>query len=298
MAFPSVAGHGNLPAGVFSPVVYSKKVLLTLKKKAVVDAITNTEFEGEINSMGDSVKIIKQPNVTVVDYTRGKTLTSQDLNDEDVTMTIDQAKAYQFYMDDIELAHEHVNFEDMATDSASYALRDAYDTNVLTAINSGVDSGNAVGSVTVGFGGGNTYTPLDLISRFGRLLDDDQVPDEDRWVVLSPSYFESLRREDSKLIEAQVMGDSKSLVRDARLGTQIMLHGFKLYKSSNLPTTGTVMLAGHKQAVATASSILKSEVIRNQNSFGNIYRGLFVFARKVLRGVALASATVTSFADA
>lgn len=292
MAFPSAAGHGNLPTGVFSPVVYSKKVLLTLKKKAVVDAITNTEFEGEINSMGDSVKIIKQPNVTVSDYTRGKQLVSQDLNDEDITMTIDQAKAYQFYMDDIEMAHEHVSFEDMATDSGSYALRDAYDTNVLTAISSAVST-NDIGSKTVGFGSGNDYTPLDLISRMSRLLDDSNVPDDDRWVVLSPAYFEALRREDSKLIESQVMGDPKSTVRDARLGTSLMIHGFKLYKSNNLPTSGTVMLFGHKQAMATASSILKSEVIRSQNSFGNIYRGLFVFARKALREVALGKATVT-----
>lgn len=292
MAFASTAGYGNLPTGAFSPQVYSKKVLMTLKKKAVVDAITNTEFEGEINTMGDTVHIIKQPNVTVGTYTRGKQMTSQELNDEEITMVIDQANDYQFYMDDIELAHEHVSFEDMAKDSAAYALRDAYDTNILTAISSGIST-NSIGAVTVGFGGGNTYTPLDLISRMARLLDDSNVPEENRWVVLSPAYFEALRREDSKLIEAQVMGDSKSIIKDARLGTNIMLHGFKCYKSNNLPTSGTVMLAGHKDAVATASSILKSEVIRSQNSFGNIYRGLFVFGRKVLREVALVKATVT-----
>lgn len=291
MAFPSTAGYNNLPNGKFSPTVYSKKVLLTLKKKAIVDAITNTEFEGEINSMGDSVKIIKQPNITVSDYTRGKLLVSQDINDDDITMTIDQAKSYQFYMDDIEMAHEHVSFEDMAVDSAGYALRDAYDSNVLTAIAAAVST-NSIGSPTVGFGSGNDYTPLDLISHAAQLLDTQNVPDDNRWCVLSPTYFEMLRREDSKLIEAQVTGDSKSLVRDARLGTQLMIHGFSLYKSNNLGTTGTV-LAGHKQAMATASSILKSEVVRSPNSFGNIYRGLFVFARKALREVALVKATAT-----
>lgn len=293
MAFSSAAGHGNLPNGVFSPVIYSKKVLLSLKKRSIADAITNTEFEGEIKAFGDSVRIIKQPNVTVSDYTRGKQMTSQALLDEDITMTIDQAKAYQFYMDDIELAHEHVSFEDMATDSGSYALKDAYDTNILAAVNSGVATANALGAVTAGFGAGNTYTPLDLISRMGRVLDDNNVPDESRWFAASPAYYEALRREDSKLIEVNVTGDSKSLVRDSRLGTQLMIHGFSLYKSNNMPTSGTVVLAGHKMATATASSILKSEIIRSQDSFGNIYRGLFVFGRKVLRDVALVSATVT-----
>lgn len=293
MAFPSTSGYGNLPQGNFSPVVYSKKVLMTLKKKAVVDAITNTEFEGEINSMGDTVRIIKQPNITVQDYTRGKQLVPQELDDDDITMTIDQARFWAFAMDDIELTHEHVSFEELAKDSGAYALRDAYDINVLSAISSGVASANNLGSVTVGFGAGNSYTPLDLISRAARTLDDNNVPEEDRWAVLSPAYFEALRREDSKLIEAQVMGDGKSVARDARLGTTMMLHGFKLYKSNNLPSSGSVMLFGHKQATATASSILKSEYIRNPNSFGNIYRGLFVFGRKVLRDVALVKATVT-----
>ena len=89
-----------------------------------------------------------------------------------------------------------------------------------------------------------------------------------------------------------VTGDSSSAVRDARMVLK-NLHGFTMYKSNNMPTSGTVVLAGHKGAVATASSILKSEVIRSQDSFGNIYRGLFAFGRKVLRSEALASATVT-----
>ena len=154
MAFPSAAGHTNLPNGNFSPVIYSRKVLLSLKKKSIAEAITNTDFEGDIKAFGDSVRIIKQPIVTVSDYTRGKTMTSQALLDEDITMTIDQAKAYQFYMDDIELAHEHVSFEDMAADSGSYSLKDAFDSNVITAINAGVSSTNALGSITVGFGSG------------------------------------------------------------------------------------------------------------------------------------------------
>jgi hypothetical protein len=290
MAFTKSSGYGNLPQGNFSPQVFSKKALMTLKKKSIVDAITNTEFEGEINTYGDTVHIIKQPNVTVADYTRGAQLTTQDLDDAELTMVIDQAKYYQFGMDDIEKAHEHVSFEDLARDSAAYALRDSYDQNVLTAISSGVASANNLGSVTVGFGAGNDYTPLDLISRASRVLDDNNVPEEGRWAALSPAFFEALRREDSKLIEANVTGDAKSIVRQPNM---IDVHGFKLYKSNNLPTSGSVMLFGHKEAVATASSILKSEVIRSQNTFGDLYRGLFVFGRKVLRDVALVKATVT-----
>lgn len=61
MAFPSAGGHTNLPLGNFSPVIYSKKAQLAFRKSSTVQDITNSEFFGEISSMGDSVKIIKEP---------------------------------------------------------------------------------------------------------------------------------------------------------------------------------------------------------------------------------------------
>jgi hypothetical protein len=293
MAFNSTAGYGNLPNGAFSPVNYSKKVLLILKKKAVYDLVTNTEFEGEVNQQGDTVQIIQQPQVTVQNYTRGQNLTIQNLTDQQISLVVDQGKSYAFPMDDIELKQEHVSFENMASDSAAYALRDAVDIDILSTINSGVSATTALGAVTVGFGPNNTYTPMDLLSAMARILDEQNVPEEDRWFVGSPKFYEALRREDSKVIDAMVMGTSASAARDPRLFMSLNLHGFTMLKSNNLPTSGTVMLAGHKQATATATSILESEMIRNPNSFGNIYRGLLVYGRKVLRPKALVNATVT-----
>lgn len=293
MAFPQSAGYNNLPNGSFSPVNYSKKVLLILKKKAVYDLVTNTEFEGEVNQQGDTVKIIQQPLVTVANYTRGQQLTVQNLTDQDISLVVDQGKYYAFPMDDIELKQEHVSFENMAADSAAYSLRDAIDVDILSTINSGVSTTTALGAVTVGFGPTNTYTPMDFMSANGRLLDEQNVPEEDRWYIGSPRFYEYLRREDSKVIDAMVMGTSSSAARDPRLFMSLNLHGFTMLKSNNLPTSGTVMLAGHKQATATATSILESEMIRNPSSFGNIYRGLVVYGRKVIRSKALVNATVT-----
>lgn len=293
MAFPQSAGYQNLPNGVFSPVNYSKKVLLILKKKAVYDLITNTEFEGEVNQQGDTVKIIQQPLVTVANYTRGQQLSIQGLTDQDISLVVDQGKYYAFPMDDIELKQEHVSFENMASDSAAYSLRDAIDVDMLAQIAAGVSSATALGAVTVGFGPGNTYTPMDMLSADARILDEQNVPEEDRWYVGSPRFYEYLRREDSKVIDAMVMGTSESAARDPRLFMSLNLHGFSMLKSNNLPTSGTVQLAGHKQSMATATSILESEMIRNPNSFGNIYRGLVVYGRKVIRPKALVSQTVT-----
>ena len=91
MAFPSAAGYGNLPNGNFSPVIYSKQVQLAFRKSSVAEDITNNDYFGEIANMGDSVKIIKEPEVSVQSYARGTQITAQDLNDEDFTLVVDQS---------------------------------------------------------------------------------------------------------------------------------------------------------------------------------------------------------------
>lgn len=300
MAFPSASGHGNLPNGSFSPVVYSKKVLKFFKIKSVADEITNTDFEGEITQMGDTVKIIKQPIVTTAVYNRGTQLQTQDLIDEDLSMVIDQGLSYQFGMDDIEKAHQHVSFEDMATDSASYALKNGFDLDILTQIIAGASSTNLIGSsgseATVGYGAGNTFTPLNIINRMARLLDEQNVPESGRWFVATPAFYEALGDEDSKLIDIAVTGDASSLLRDHKVATSRPVHGFTMFKSNNVPLNANSkpqLIAGHVSAVATATSILTSEKLRNPNSFGDIYRGLLVYGRKVLRPLALSTAHVS-----
>jgi len=131
MAFASAAGYGNLPNGNFSPVIYSKQVQLAFRKSAVAEAITNSDYFGEIANMGDSVRIIKEPEITVKQYNRGTTITPQDLDDEDFNLTIDKANYFAFKVDDIEEAHSHVNFQSLASDRAAYRLADQFDQDVL-----------------------------------------------------------------------------------------------------------------------------------------------------------------------
>ena len=163
MAFSTAAGYGNLPNGNFSPVIYSKQVQLAFRKASVVEAITNSDYFGEIAQMGDSVKIIKEPEITVKSYARGTTITPQDLDDEDFSLTIDKANYFAFKVDDIEEAHSHVNFQSLASDRAAYRLSDQFDQDVLgymsgykqsalhsnaDTVNDVVNGSNAVGSAT------------------------------------------------------------------------------------------------------------------------------------------------------
>lgn len=290
MAFESAVGHGNLPNGNFSPVIYSKKVLNFFRTVAVAQEITNTDYEGEIRDFGDSVKILKEPLITVTDYKRGKQIEDQDILDEDLTLTIDQGRMYSFKIDDIERAHSHVDWGSMAQGSGAYALRDDFDTNILEYIRDNGSTNSALGASgspkTIGYGAGNDYTPLDLIAKFAQILDENDIPMEGRWFVATPAFYYELGREDGKYIEVQVTGDDMSVIRAREKIGAKPIHDFVMLKSNNVPVSANsdvMAMAGHVSAVATAMNIVKSEVLRDQNTFADKYRGLMVYGRKVLR---------------
>lgn len=345
MAFAKASGYTNLNSGNFSPVIYSKLVQKAFRKSSVVEDVTNTDYASEIANMGDSVKIIKEPDITINTYARGTTLATQDLTDADFTMVIDQANYFQFAIDDIEEAHSHVNFMDLATDRAGYRLRDTFDSEVLgymagweggagswarrTAANgtkadsnAGADellAGNKLditdfggsdlgvaGEVTsipiaAGGGAGGITSPLAVMNRIARQMDQANVDTDGRWIVVDSVFAEILMDEDSKLINADFGGGDE--MRNGRMpGT---IRGFRVYKSNNLPYLGTgagtaaaagsetnfgVLLAGHDSAGATAEQIAKTESFRSPDTFADIVRGMQLYGRKVLRPEALFTA--------
>ena len=284
MAFSTAAGYGNLPNGNFSPVIYSKQVQLAFRKASIVEAITNNDYFGEIAQMGDSVKIIKEPEITVKEYARGTTITPQDLDDEDFNLTIDKANYFAFKVDDIEEAHSHVNFQSLASDRAAYRLADQFDQDVLgylsgfkqssihgaaDTVNDTVNGAKAVSTAgwfqpcrtellasmsldasdftnTSGTAGaanscigiepraggataaksstaGNAF-PLQIIARMSRLMDQQNVDTQGRWLVLDPVFIEVLKDEDSRLLNADFGGSGlqNGLVINN-------LHGFTIY---------------------------------------------------------------------
>jgi len=300
MTFQAASGYGNLPTGAAVPTIYDNKVLRSLKITSIVDEITNDNYTGMIKDRGDTVKIIKQPIVTVRPYARGVQLETQDIYDEDLSLLIDQGNYYRFALEDIEQIQSHIDWENTTTDAAGYALHNQYDSEVLTYISNQVSSVTTLGSsgtpVTVGYGTGNNYTPYNVLNRLARLLDEQNIPDEGRYVVAAPAFWELIADEDSKLVEANVMGDSESMIRQRKLATSKMLAGFTCFKSNNTPSFSTsvpIVLAGHVDSVATASQVLKSRVLENQNAFGKVYDGVHVYGRKALRTNGLAKAFVS-----
>tara|TARA_R100001015_G_C4629854_1_gene191015 strand:+ start:1516 stop:2493 length:978 start_codon:yes stop_codon:yes gene_type:complete len=316
----SGASNNNFNAGTsgqtnefFVPEIFSKKIQNFFRKSSVIEAITNTDYAGEISAFGDTVNIIKEPVITVAAYTRAASTTKQFLTDQELTLVIDKANSFKFIVDDIEERLSHINFASVGASSAAYTLKDTMDSEVLSAMFAGVSTsspdhrlgGDGNGSALASFTSndpldmGNVsgeLSPLKIMARMARLLDDSQVPEEGRWFVAKPEFYEELADTDSKLMSSDFnQGDGG--VRNGLVASG-QIRGFSMYKSSNVPaTTGSTAtgqcLGGHMSSTATAQSILNIETLRDTDTFGDIVRGLHVYGRQVLRDDAIVKAVYT-----
>ena len=309
MAFGSASGYNNLSQGNFTPQIFSQKVQKFFRRASVVEDITNTDYAGEIENFGDTVRIIKEPTITVRDYARGQTVDTQVLADDQITMTVDQGSYFAFKVDDIEERQSHVNFEALATSSGAYSLKKNYDYNVLKFIYDNASDGTGTGTDASPIDGDAAVDTLaNLVSTAKKNLDRNDVPEENRWLVSSPEFFEQLRKAGAKLSDQSVMADGgSSQIRNGKV-TDRPLFGFNMYQtnaiavSSGNATNHTfgssgsnefAFLYGHMSGVATVNHIAKTELIRDPDSFADVVRGLHVFGRKILRDEAVRSGVIT-----
>jgi hypothetical protein len=310
MAFGSAGGYGNLPSGNFTPQIFSQKVQKFFRRASVVEDVTNTDYAGEIENFGDTVKIIKEPTITVQDYARGTAVSTQDLADDQITLVVDQGSYFAFKVDDIEERQSHVNFESLATSSGAYSLKRNYDFNVLKHIydNAATSAGNTGTDGSPIDGDAAVDTLADVVSAAKTVLDGNDVPEENRWLVAPPAFFQQLRKAGAKLSDQSILNDgAASQIRNGKV-TDRPLFGFNMYMTNAIAVSGGnaanktfgssganeyAFLYGHMSAVATANHIAKTELIRDPDSFADIVRGLHVFGRKILRDDAVYSGVIT-----
>lgn len=298
------------------PEIYSKKVQLALRKASTVEAICNTDYMGEIKSFGDTVNIVKEPEMSVAAYTRGLTpLVNTALTDEELVLIIDKANYFHFQIDSLEKRFGHINFQEIASNNAAYKLKDTMDSEVManmyaeahaaTAILTPIIAGgNAAkkllfGSVAVPIAinhgtGALDVDPLNFMSRCAQVMDENNNPDEGRWFVAAPNYYNSLADTSSKLLSIDYNAGKGSL-RNGLVASGLV-RGFQMYKSNNLPAsagTTPVVLFGHMRSTSAASAMNTVESFRSPTTFADEVRGLHVYGRKVLTTASIGAGIVT-----
>lgn len=270
-AFPTAGANS---AANFIPEIFSKKLQAKFYASSVLPQISNTDYEGEISGQGNKVNIRTVPSVTVGDYTGS--VSYADVTTQVVELMIDKAKSYAFKVDDILKVQADIDFQNEAAKDAAEQMRISVETDVMANIPTAATSILDKASVT-------ESTLLGHILEAGRTLDELNIPDSDRFIVLSPLYIEMLKK--SELRQAYLTGDGTSPLRNGKVG---MIDRFSVYQSNLLAQgTGddagkTFCLAGHPKATCFASQFVKTETVRLTDTFGDGVRGLKVYGYKVV----------------
>jgi hypothetical protein len=315
--YPSGGSGNTLQSTGFIPEIWSGKLVEKFYASTVLAAISNTDYEGEIKNKGDRVKIRTKPTITIRDYGSDGLLALDRPSGNNVELFIGNGKYFSLILDDVMEVQSDLNILSMWSDDAAQQLKITVDKDVLSGIYAQMPTtnrGTTAGAITAAINLGVQGTPLtvvsknptagqvellDVLMRLGQVLDEQNIPEVGRWVVLPAWAGRQIKQ--SELRQAYLSGDSVSMLRNGRLG---MVDRFTIYISNLLPNNSTQpaqfnageypIYAGHAHGLTFASQISKVETLRSELTFGQILRGLQVYGYQVVDGKALAQAQVVA----
>jgi hypothetical protein len=312
--YPTGSQGNGLKAAGFIPEIWSGKLIEKFYAATVLAAISNTDYEGEIRNAGDTVKIRTKPTITIKDYRADGLLELERPKGSVIDLVIDKGKYFNTILDDVMEVQSDLNNMSLWADDASEQMKIVVDTEVLTSLQgqaAAANRGTSAGKVSGDINLGATTTPLavvpndpgagevdvlDVILRLGQALDEQNIPESGRWLIIPTWMSTYIKR--SELRQAYLSGDAVSMLRNGRIG---MVDRFTIYVSNLLPqgtlagleSGETAIYAGHAHGLTFASQINNVESMRSEQTFGTILRGLQVYGYKVIDNVALAQAVVT-----
>lgn len=327
--FPVQSPFNTNPSysGAFIPTLWSGKLLAKFYQNTMLSEIANTDYEGELKNQGDTIRIRLAPSISISDYTAGMNLNYEVPTPIFQDMQVNKGKYFGVQVNDVLAYQSDMNLMNMFTEDAAKQLKIAIENevffnNFVTEGPAAANEGATAGAISAAYNLGTDTAPVDqatpenvlkAILRMSTVLDEQNVPEDGRWLVLTP-YDRHLLMQ-SNLAQAYFTGDASSTIRTGKIG---MIDRFTVYVSNLLPrgaagkalvsgltdpsTGGAVadakarrlMVAGTKAANSFAMTVNKTEPLRNQTDFGDIVRGLAVYGRKVVKPEAMAIAVVGS----
>ena len=314
-------------SGAFIPTLWSGKLLAKFYQNTMLSEVTNTDYEGELKNQGDTVRIRLAPSISISDYTVGQNLSYEVPTPIFQDMQVNKGKYFGVQVNDVLAYQSDMNLMNMFTEDAAKQLKiqienEVFFNNMITEGPAAANEGATAGAISASYNLGTDVTPIDQatpenvlkgILRMASALDEQNVPEDGRWLIISPFDRQLLMQ--SNIAQAYFTGDPQSTIRSGKIG---MLDRFTVYVSNLLPkgeagkalvaglsatsSGGAVtnakarrtMVAGTKAAMSFALTVNKTEPLRNQTDFGDIVRGLAVYGRKTVKPEALVQAQVGS----
>lgn len=296
-------------SGTFIPTLWSGKLAQKFYASTVFGEIANTDWQGEISGIGDTVIINKIPTINIVDYSVGLNLQYQVPSPETLSLKINKGKYFGVVVNDVMEMQAKPKLMDMFTNDAAMQMKIQIDRDVLRGTFNGgqaANKGATAGAISGAYDLGTDLAAISLtaaniiekITQLSSVLDEANIPETDRFLVITPAERNLLMT--SNLSQAQFMGDPTSILRNGKIG---MIDRFTVYVSNLVPRAaagqnydGTALTSavkrhavmfGHKSAISFASQVSKVETLQNPNDFGELVRGLNVFGFEVTQPEAL-----------
>lgn len=276
----------------FIPELWNARLLYALEKAHVATNLVNRNYEGEISNHGDTVHINTIGAITVKSYTKNTDIDAPEtLTTIDQTLVIDQAKYFNFQVDDVDKVQAAGELVDTAMGRAAYALADVSDAYLLGVIAAGAAAGNTIGSAAapIALTASNVY---ENIVKLKTKLDKANVPNTGRTIVVPPDVH-SLLLLDDRFAKSTATAGQEALIN----GLVGRIAGFDVYMSNNVKTgTGTdtgktpyfEITAQITDATTYAEQIIKTEAYRMESRFADAVKGLHVYGAKVTDGTKIA----------
>lgn len=305
-----VAYAGTAYSGSFIPALWSGKLAQKFYAATVFGEIANTDWQGDITGMGDTVIINTIPSITINSYSIGQNLAYEVPAPNTIQLVINKGKYFGVNVNNVLELQAKPKLMDMFTNDAAQQMKIQIDRDVLAGtFNQGAagNQGATAGQISGGYNLGTDSAPVTLtasnilqsITALSSVLDEANVPETDRWLVITPTERQILMQ--SNLAQAQFMGDASSVLRNGKIG---MIDRFSVYVSNLTPRAAAAqnwtggaqagalkrhaIMAGHKSAITFASQIAKVESLQNPNDFGTLVRGLNVYGYQVVQANGLA----------
>ncbi len=306
-------GYQSSGSAAFIPQLWSPRMVEKFYTKTVFGEIANTNYEGEIKDAGDSVIINTIPSITIRDYAFGAVngaagvipgaLQYEKPTSPKVLLEINRAKYFAFECNEIEEYQSNPNLMETFSKDAAEQMKIAVDSDVLSATYLDVAAANtgATAGLNSNINLGTDAAPLVitdtnvinfLINTICTMMDENDYPDEGRWIVLPSNICNLIKT--SELKDASLSGDSQSTIRSGhigRIGDLNIYRSNQVFKVTNVNTTYQV-IAGHKSALTFASQMVKMEDLKNPVDFGELVRGLNVYGYKVVKPEAMMHAQI------
>lgn len=262
----------------FIKTVWEGNIMASLKKAHVFASVANRSYDGQLNALGDKVKIIQVSDVTINSYSTATNLTRQVTNDAASELIADQAYYFNFDVNDVEAVQQKPAVLTALTDNAAYGFRDTADSYMA-----GLYAQAGLTSYSTG------TTPWDVTSlNVEDVLGDikekmARVPLAGRFIIC-PEWFHY------KMFQAGITAKTSTDAMYAN-GFIDRVMGFDILLSENVSaSTGaptwdqTRVVAGIRgQSFGFAEAILKVEAYRPEDRFEDAVKGLYVFGGKILR---------------